>query len=525
VVPASPARTPRTRTPAKRGRDVIIDTQQHLRFQQDPELSTEVLYCEDNLSRLAVMPAESVDLVYLDPPFFSNRHYEVIWGDEAEVRSFEDRWAGGIQVYIEWMRERVMEIHRVLKATGSVYLHCDPHASHYLKVMMDEVFGQSSFRNEVIWKRTSAHSSAKRYGPVHDVILLYAKGPEPKWRERFQPYDPDYVDMFFEMRDPDGRRWKRMDVTGAGTRKGETGNSWRGIDITAKGRHWAYPPSQLERFDAAGRLHWPEKTGGMPRLKQYLDDMPGVPLQDVWTDIRPIHNLAVERLGYPTQKPETLLDRIVQSSSDEGDVVLDPFCGCGTSIVVAHRLKRRWIGIDISPTACNLMYRRLAKVGAADIRVHGMPTTLEQLRALKPFEFQNWVIDRINGRQANRKSGDMGIDGWTFFLHDPVQIKQSSAVGRNVVDNFETAIARARKVKGAIVAFSFGRGAHEEVARVRSSGVLIHLITVNDLLDRLDWVMRQLGIADGRPDLSVAPMPQFDARRHSTDELIASATS
>lgn len=527
-MPASPIRKARNVAAPKKvygdpGRVRRVLQKNLEQLKPEPDLVTGVIYCEDNLKQLAMMPADCIDLVYLDPPFFSNRFYEVIWGDEAEVRSFEDRWSGGIEVYIQWMRDRLMEVRRVLKPTGSVYLHCDPHASHYLKTMMDEVFGSQAFLSEIVWKRTSAHSSANRPGPVHDLILVYTKGATHKWNQQFQPYDQEYIDLFFEMRDPDGRRWKRMDVTGAGTRNGATGLTWRGIDVTAKGRHWAYPPEQLDKLDAAGRLHWPEKPGGMPRLKQYIEDMPGVPLQDVWVDIRPLHNLAAERVGYPTQKPEALLERIINASSDRGDVVLDPFCGCGTALVAAQKLKRRWIGIDISPTACNLMVRRLAKVGALDLKVHGMPTTLAALRKLKPFEFQNWMIDRLNGQQANRRTGDMGIDGWTFFLHDPVQIKQSEGVGRNVVDNFETAIERAGKKTGAIVAFSFGRGAHEEAARVRKKGINIHLLTVDDLLDRLDWTMKQLGIEGGKPDLSVAPLPKFDASRHSSEELIASA--
>ena len=487
-----------------------------------PDVATGVLYCEDNLKQLAVMPAASVDLVYLDPPFFSNRQYEVIWGDEAEVRSFEDRWAGGIQVYIEWMRDRLMEVCRVLKPMGSVYLHCDPHASHYLKVMMDEIFGAQNFRNEIIWKRTSAHNTAKRYCPVHDTILFYSKGAATTWNPQLQSYTEEYLRSHYSNFEPDGRRYRLNDITGSGVRQGESGKPWRSFDPTAIGRHWTRVPADLEEMDVKGLIHWPKK-GGWPAVKRHLEG--GVSLQDVWTDVSPINSQAKERLGYPTQKPEALLDRIITASSNEGDIVLDPFCGCGTTISVAQQLKRRWIGVDISPTACNLMIRRLAKIGAFDVQVHGLPTTIDELRKLKPFEFQNWVIDRINGQQANRRSGDMGIDGWTFFLHDPVQIKQSERIGREVVDKFETAVERDGKKSGTIVAFSFSRGAHEEVARVRQKGITIHLLTVADLLDRLDWTMRQLGISGGKPDLRVAPLPQFDATRHTSEELIASASA
>jgi len=517
-------RVPRDATKARRLVDDALDQLQMPLAVEKPDsgIETEVIYCEDNLKQLAMMPADCVDLVYLDPPFFSNRFYEVIWGDEAEVRSFEDRWAGGIEVYIQWMRDRLMEVRRVLKPTGSVYLHCDPHASHYLKVMMDEVFGESNFRNEIIWKRSHGHNSARRFGASHDTILFYSKSADNTWVPVFHNYDEGYLTKHYGHVDADGRRYKHENPTGAGVSHGETGKPWRGIDPTAKGRHWARPPRDLDELEKRGLIYWPKAPGSWPYIKVYLDSMQGVPAQDVWTDIDPINMIARERLGYPTQKPEFLLQRIIMASSNERDIVLDPFCGCGTTISMAHQLNRRWIGIDISPTACNLMVRRLAKVGAVDVQLHGMPTTLDALRELKPFEFQNWIIDRINGQQANRRTGDMGIDGWTFFLHDPVQIKQSERIGRNVVDNFETAIERANKKRGAIVAFSFGPGANEEAARARRKGLDIQLLTVTDLLDRLDWAMKQLGIEGGRPDLRVAPLPQFDASRHTSGELIAS---
>lgn len=476
-------------------------------------VETGVLYCGDNLRWLRDFPAESVDLIYLDPPFFSNRFYEVIWGDEAEVRSFEDRWEGGIKHYVGWMSKRLVEMYRVLKPTGCLYLHCDPHASHYLKVRLDgpALFKAANFRSEVIWKRTSAHSSARRYGPVHDVLLFYSKSDEYTWNRAYQPYDQYYLDQFYTHRDPDGRMWRRSDLTGAGTRNGETGKPWRGIDVTAKGRHWAHPPHVLDQLDANGKIHWPKKAGGMPMFKRYADEQPGVPLQDVWTDIPPMHNLSSERVGYPTQKPEALMERIICASTNKGDVVLDPFCGCGTTIAVAQRLGRRWIGIDVSFQAVRIMKRRVDGEGA-NAKVEGLPGTVEDLRGMGPYEFQKWVIDRAQGVLSSTKSGDMGVDGWSFFERLPIQVKQSDRVGRNVVDNFETAIRRAEKHKGFLISFSFGPGAVEEAARSKETDAAVHLVKAADLLRVADLIEAAR--------LSDQPMPDLGAETPDLMELL-----
>jgi len=441
-------------------------------------MDTGVVYCDDNLNRLALLPRESVDLIYLDPPFFSNRHYEVIWGDEAEVRSFEDRWEGGIYHYVEWMKDRIFELKRVLKPTGSIYLHCDWHAAHYLKVMLDEVFGEEYFQNEVIWFYQVGGKSQKRFARKHDTIFFYTKG----------------------------HTWTFNGKDVGIPRKTGTQSFGGKLGVDEQGR-----PYQ-DKLAASGKVY-----------RYYLDE--GKIPEDVW-EIQTIQSQDQERLGYPTQKPEALLERIIKASSNAGDVVLDPFAGCGTALVVAHRLKREWLGIDISPTACNLMRRRLQKVGALDVRLVGMPTSIADLHELKPFEFQNWIVDRINGIQSGRKSGDMGVDGHTFFLHEPVQIKQSEGIGRNVIDNFETAVKRDGKDRGFVIAFSFGRGAHEEAARVRREGLDIQLVTVAELLDHLDDVMVKMGLATPSgtlPGFEALPMPTIDSTRHAASELIQSA--
>jgi DNA modification methylase len=490
-------------------------------------LETGVVYCDDNLHRLPLLPSDSVDLIYLDPPFFSNRYYEVIWGDEAEVRSFGDRWEGGIQHYVAWMKDRVLEMWRVLKPMGSIYLHCDWHASHYLKVMMDEVFGSERFRNEIVWKRTSAHGNASAtFGNVTDSILSYSRGEKPVWNQVYVPHSDKQLAKY-SYRDPDGRRWQSVHQRNPAVRPNLQFpfTASNGITYHPHPNGWSCDLTRLQRYDRENRLHFPAKPGGTLRLKLYLDESAGTLVSNLWDDIPPLNSQARERLGYPTQKPEALLERLIQVSSNPGDVILDPFAGCGTTSVVAHRLRRKCIGIDISPTACSLMKRRLAKVGALDVKVIGMPATVGDLKGLKPFEFQNWVIDHINGVQSPRKSGDMGIDGWTFMLHDPVQIKQSEGVGRKVVDEFETAIRRDGKARGFVVAFSFGRGSHEEAARARRDGLDIRLVKVDDLLASPEAVLRLMGVSTGLPEPEALPMPQYDPKRHSADELVLSDTA
>jgi DNA modification methylase len=420
------------------------------------------LYYGDNLDVLRRYVAdESVDLVYLDPPFNSNASYNVLFAEKsgtrsaAQIQAFEDTWqwdessaaayrevveSGGsvaqaliafrtflgdsdMLAYLAMMAPRLVELRRVLKPAGSIYLHCDPAASHYLKMLMDAVLSPAQFRNEIIWKRTSAHSSARRYGPVHDVILFYGCSDEMQWVGGHEAYDAAYVEQRFKRGGENP--WKDADLTGSGVRHGETGLVWRGFDVTAKGRHWAYPPSELERMDAGGRIYWPEKKGGWPREKVLLDKAKGIPLQDVWTDIFPINSQAQERLGYPTQKPEALLDRIISASSQEGDLVLDPFCGCGTTIASAQKLKRRWIGIDVTHLAIGLIKKRLSDAHGEGIKdtydVIGEPTSVDDAKALAasdPYQFQWWALDLVHARGEQKKGKDRGIDGRIYFHDD-----------------------------------------------------------------------------------------------------------
>jgi DNA modification methylase len=523
-------------------------------------LDTGVLYCDENLTRLASFPAESVDLIYLDPPFFSNKVYEVIWGDEAEVRSFEDRWEGGIQHYIGWMRERVELMNRVLKSTGSLYLHCDPHASHHLKVMLDEVFGSSNFRNEIIWRRTGAHTTPRRFETVHDVIFFYSKSSSYTFSPVKRPYTLAHVESRY-VKDKEGR-YKFITggniLTGPGATQGDSGQPWRGFDPGARHRHWAIPgylaeqmppefailptTEKLERLYEAGLIEI--KSGAKwPHPVKFLAEDDGTFVSDIWAyqpgtegvlyatdhgidaDVQWLGPTTAERLGYPTQKPEGLMDRIIRASSSKGDVILDPFCGCGTTVAVADRLGREWVGIDISPTAMEIMRRRLLKQGCVP-RILGTPSTSDDLKRLKPFEFQNWIINAVNGTHSPKRVGDMGIDGYWFFTQDPVQVKQSESVGRNVVDNFETAMRRAERDTGYIVAFSFTKGAAEAAARAeRREGLNIRLLRVSEVL----MLARRPSEKFGPQPADIVDLPLPPKRKPkdmpSAEELVESDTT
>lgn len=507
-------------------------------------LETGVIHCADNLATLGQFPAECVDLVYLDPPFFSNRKYEVIWGDEAEVRSFEDRWEGGINVYINWMEARLRHLHRVLRPTGSLYLHCDQAAGHYLKVLLDDIFGQRNFRSEIVWRRTGSNSAAQRYGPIHQTIFYYRKSAKTAFNPVFGPYTSRYIERQFRYEDERGR-YRPVLLTGPGRRQGDSGKPWRHYDPSKRNRHWqpasylydkyreltgddlgAFPLlERLEKLDSVKLVHWPEIANGVPNYRYYLDDAPGVALQDIWAyqpgteglvygengaidqDVKWLSTNDAERVGYPTQKPEGVLSRIIRASTSEGDVVLDPFCGCGTTIAVAQKLERQWIGIDISPQAVEIMKLRLNKLDATPT-IHGLPTSVDDLHQLGPFEFQYWIIQRVLGTPAPRPVADKGIDGYSFFEQLPIQVKQREHVGREDVDKFETAVERSGKHKGYLVAFSFTRGAYEEVARARRAGrpdiVLVEVadvVRVGDLIDSADREGRPPDLSSTTPDL------------------------
>jgi DNA modification methylase len=465
------------------------------------------LYFGDNLRILRDYVADaSVDLIYLDPPFNSSATYNVLFkeksGEEsaAQITAFEDTWQWGLEpeavykeivesgprkladlmqallsflgrndmmAYLVMMAIRLVELHRVLKLTGSIYLHCDPTASHYLKLVLDAVFGPDKFKTEIIWKRSSAHSDAKQgrrqHGRIHDVIFFYTRSfDEYAWNQVHTPYDQEYVDQFYRHVETDtGRRYRLGDLTGpGGAAKGNPKYEVMGVT-----RYWRYSREKMQQLVREGRIVQ-TSLGAVPAYKRYLDEMPGVPIQDIWDKIPPIGPQAQERLGYPTQKPEALLERIIKASSNEGDLVLDPFCGCGTAIAVAEKLKRRWIGIDITYLAINLVQRRLRDHFASDLspyEIIGAPTDLKSAEALKeisPHQFEWWAVDLVNARPAkdHQKGADTGIDGYINFFDDKsgqakqviVQVK-SGYVGVNHVRDLKGVLDREKAPIGALI--------------------------------------------------------------------------
>jgi DNA modification methylase len=457
------------------------------------------LFFGDNLHILREhIPAESVDLIYLDPPFNSKRDYNVYLAtpkghqSDAQIMAFEDTWHWGDQAeqeysdllrqtntdisdllsslrrflresdmmaYLVMMSTRLLEMHKVLKPTGSLYLHCDPTASHYLKIVLDGVFRPENYKSEIIWKRSHSHNSAKRYGPVHDVIFFYSKSSGFTWNNIRQSYAQEYIDKFFKFDDNDGRGvYWTGDITGSGVRHGETGTEWRGFNPTTKGRHWMVPPSELEKLDADHRIYWPQTQGAWPKLKRYLHEAKGVPLQDIWDDIYGLSTMGAEkdeRLGYPTQKPLALLERIIQASSNPGDVVLDPFCGCGTAVHAAQKLGRQWLGIDITHLAIHLVERRLKEAfPGIEFKIHGEPEDLDAARDLAErdkYEFQFWACSMVGAQpyKGGKKGADSGTDGIIYFQDDKtnakkiiVSVKGGEHVTRTMIADLKNTVDR-----------------------------------------------------------------------------------
>ena len=423
-------------------------------------MNTNQLYYGDNLDILRNhIPDESIDLIYIDPPFNSNQAYNVIFSEtdgsssQAQIQAFEDTWRWGetteqvyhelvvtaphllvetiksfrgfltetnLMAYLVMMALRLVELHRVLKPTGSFYLHCDPTASHYLKIILDQIFGVQNFRNEIVWARTNAHNmKARYYSKIHDLLLFYSKGDGYTWNKQYTEYSDAQLSRY--KTDENGRLYTGRDLT-MSTVMESRNFEWRGAQPPAH-RSWGASLEQLEEWYAAGRILL--KKDGTPRLdglKVYLDELPGKQIPSIWNDIPRIGNTSKERLGYPTQKPLALLERVIKTSSNEGDVVLDAFAGCGTTIEAAATLNRQWIGIDITHLAVALLKYRLADALGDDVtyEIIGEPKDVASARALAHqdrYQFQWWALSLIRARpyQEKKKGADEGVDGLIYY--------------------------------------------------------------------------------------------------------------
>ena len=415
------------------------------------ELETNIVYCGDCLKELEQIPSDCIDLIYIDPPFSSNRDYVAFW-EEQEKRHFEDKFEN-VTAYIDYMRPRVEELYRVLKPTGSFYYHCDWHASHYIRRLLDAIFDYSNFRNEIIWHYRKWSTGKAQFQRNHDVILFYSKSASP---ERV------FNQLYMERAESTLRRFGIAEI--------KSGYDVEGHRV----------PSQItDEVSKGARQDDVWEIGRVPPIKQL----------------------------FPTQKPEPLLERIIKASSREGDIVLDAFCGCGTTLMVAQRERRKWIGIDISPTACRVMAKRLQdnygiKEGV-DFRVRDLPKTVEELRQYPPFEFQNWAVNALGGIPSKIKVRDGGIDGKVYPVeikkgkvegidlfgdidrYIPVQVKRTDQVGRPDIENFEVAMERDKRDKGIFVGFNFSRDAEKEIRRVkREKGLEIETVLVSEILEK-----------------------------------------
>lgn len=450
------------------------------------------LYFGDNLVILREhIPDESVDLIYLDPPFNSNRAYNVYLPtpkgqmSDAQITAFDDTWHWGDQAereyadllrqpntdvaalitalrtvlresdlmaYLVMMASRLLELHRVLKPTGSLYLHCDPTASHYLKIVLDGVFGVENFRSEVMWKRTFSHNDPKNFGNILDSVFYYTKTKKFIWNRQYTPYSEEYIKNQYRYKDNDGRIYRLVTLRSPQPRP-NLRYEYKGYKPHPNG--WAVSREKMEQLDTQGRLYFPKKQDGAIQEKYYLDEMPGVPLQSLWDDISPLQAQSAERLGYPTQKPLALLERIIQASSNPGDVVLDPFCGCGTAVHAAHKLGRNWIGIDITHLAIHLIERRMKEAfPGLTFEIHGEPRDLEaasDLAQRDKYEFQFWACALVNAQpyKGGKKGADSGIDGIIYFQDDKapskkiiVSVKGGEHVTRTMIADLKNTVDR-----------------------------------------------------------------------------------
>lgn len=498
------------------------------------------LYFGDNLDWLSKMDAGIVDLVYLDPPFNSQATYNLLYKSpdgqaaQAQYQAFVDSWRwdqpadialarilrsgspaaeiisalhnymnkSDMMAYLVMMTARLIELQRVLKPTGSLYLHCDTSASHYLKIILDSVFGPRAFRNEIIWKRTSAHNDARnRYGDVTDTILLYANGEAVTFHRQYRSYSPEYIQKNFRFQDEKGY-YSSENLRSPNPRPNLT-YDYKGYKPHANG--WTVSREKMEQLDKDDRLIFPSSKDGRIRVKKYLHEMPGLPVANLWDDIGPISSQDIERVGYQTQKPLALLKRIIEASSDKGGLVLDPFCGCGTAIEAAEMLERKWIGIDITPLAIDVVERRLSRKGLrrkVDYEVEGVPLDMDGAQRLYDsdslhLQYELWALTLVDGqpRDGGKAGADKGIDGLIFFQDDArnigkavVSVKGGKNVHAQHVRDLLGALTTQRAKMGIFVTMhktAAMETAAREAGSVEAGGKLrrtIQILTIEELL-------------------------------------------
>lgn len=502
-----------------------------------------LLYYGDNLDVLRRhIHDETIDLCYIDPPFNSKRNYNQIYNnigheDRAQAQAFVDTWTwddhandcftqiltnvngvqtnqsiqlihgldavlgrGSLLAYLVSMTVRVAEIRRVLKRKGAFYLHCDPAAGHYLKLICDSIFVPQGgdYKNEIIWKRTSAHSDSKTCGRAHDTILLYTKSNSFTWSKQYQPYTREYVESHYNKKTKDGRLYRTDNLTAMGLSGGGYTYEWNGVT-----KIWRLPKERMQELHDAGRVRY--TSSGTAEYIRFLDEMPGLPLQDVWDDIPAINSQAAERLGYPTQKPEALLERIINASSNEGDTVLDAYCGCGTTTSVAQNLKRQWIGIDITYQSISLVLRRLEKAfgrkAVDSIILDGIPRDMESAVALAHKkddrvrkEFEKWAVLTYTNNRAiinDKKGADKGIDGTAYFMtsrKDNAKIVfqvKSGGVKRSDVATLRGDMGRENAALGVLITLE--KPTHSMIEDAKAAGTYHHEM-MNRSYDRIEIV-------------------------------------
>ena len=473
------------------------------------------LYFGDNLPVIRqFIKDETIDLIYLDPPFNSKANYNVIFKTKnkedspSQIQAFEDTWhwetgeteyefnqlvkGGGViaevmkglelvigkndlLAYLTMMAIRLRELYRILKETGSLYLHCDPTASHYLKIILDAIFDAKNFRNEIIWKRSNAHSDGKKYGSIHDTILFYTKSIKYTWNIVYAPYSKEYVNEAYSYEDEKGKFQPISLIVSTGLSGGGYTYEYHGVT-----RLWAYPKNRMKELDDNNKLYFPKKKGGVPRLKRYLSDSKGVKLQDLFLDIK-LGAKSNERMGYPTQKPIGLLERIIKASSNEGDLILDPFCGCGTAIVAAQKLNRNWIGMDITHLAIGLMEKRIKDEFGIKPKVIGNPasfTGVENLFKRSPLDFERWAVTRIEGMHPNKSQvGDRGIDGKGYLgpngeYKTVVSVKGGKQLNPGMVRDLVGTVTREKATFGILLTI------HQPTAGMQKEAVVAGIVDV-----------------------------------------------